>query len=1027
MLLDALGEDAPGRFGDYELIEEIARGGMGVVWRARQLSLNRTVAVKLMLAGTFAQPESIKRFRLEAEAAASLQHPNIVAIHEIGEHDGQPYFSMDYVEGQSLAQLVRERPLPARRAAAYLKTIAEAVHYAHEHHVLHRDLKPSNILIDAADQPRITDFGLAKRLTDDADLTISGQVLGSPNFLPPEQAEARHDLVGPASDVYSLGAVLYFLLTGRAPFQAASVPDTLRQVASADPLSPRLLNPSVPRDLETLCLKCLDKEISRRYGTAQELADELVRFIRGEPIRARPLGPTAKSIRWCRRNPRLAVSLAALVLVFLLGFAGVTWEWRRAERSDTEARRSLYTADLNLAMRAHDENNRGRVLELLARHRPQPGQDDLRGWEWRYLWQECRGGERLTLGEFPGAVTWVNFSPDSQRLAACDISGLVRLWPAPFTGTPSEAQVGTGNNSLCFTPDGSRLILASYYRRGVDLWSLAERRTVATLPTASRLQPHHMAALSPSGDRIALNNDDGRFEVWDARALTNLVSLPGEKTCVIGIEWSPDGRWIASGEQPNRICLRDGATYAKRFEWPCPSGMPLRTFAFTRDGEYLAAAANDHTTRVWSTRSGQLAFTLTNHSARVCAVVVAPDGRHLATASADQTLRLWDTSTWCCTAVLRGHEDEIHAVAFSPDGRCLASGSKDGVVKLWDATPPPERPRVWSVGSNDAGVLLGPELAADGRRFIVWRRDGRLETWDALRLELLRTTQLDTNHYGQASDQLYAVTWAALSPGAERLALGYGDGGLTVFDLAPPPTTAPTAAGQPSETASRLWHRVVPESAPAAAPTNPTLLDRGTAISRLVFSRDGALLAGSCQDHSIRVWDAATGEERARFDGQCRWHFALAVSPDGKRIAAGNENRVIRWWRWPEGTLGGELREPRLMHIRGLAFSPDGNYLASASLDNRVRLWDLRANTLAHAFPRTLLSFRSVTFTPDGRRVLAGTSGGGLIQLWNVADAQELATLKAGPGAVLGLAFADADHLVSVTPSEVRLWPAASP
>lgn len=259
-------------------------------------------------------------------------------------------------------------------------------------------------------------------------------MLGSPSFLPPEQAEARHGDVDPASDVYALGAVLCCLLTGRAPFQAATVADPLKQVSTADPVSPRLLNPAVPRDLGTIGLKCLEKEIPRRYGTARELADELARFLRGEPICARPLGAAGRSLRWCKRNPRLAFALTALVLVFLLGFAGVTREWRRAERSDADARRSLYTADLNLAMRAHDEDNRGRVLELLARHRSRPGQEDPRGWEWRFLWQECRGDERLTLGEFPGAVTWVNFAPDSQRLGACDISGLVRIWSTPFTG-----------------------------------------------------------------------------------------------------------------------------------------------------------------------------------------------------------------------------------------------------------------------------------------------------------------------------------------------------------------------------------------------------------------------------------------------------------------------------------------------------------------------------------------------------------------------------------------------------------------
>jgi serine/threonine-protein kinase len=265
-------------FNDYELLEEIDRGGMGVVYRARQISLNRPVAIKLILGGHLANGADMKRFRAEAETAAQLHHPNIVAIHEVGEHEGQPFFSMELVEGRNLGQLVRDEPLPSGKAAVYLKTIAEAVQYAHSRGVLHRDLKPSNILIDENDQPRITDFGLAKRLEGDASLTITGQVLGSPSFIPPEQAAGQKDAIGPASDVYSLGAILYHLLTGRPPFVAETLPQTLRMVSEQEPVSPHLLNASVSRDLETICLKCLEKEPSRRYSTAQALVEDLNRF-----------------------------------------------------------------------------------------------------------------------------------------------------------------------------------------------------------------------------------------------------------------------------------------------------------------------------------------------------------------------------------------------------------------------------------------------------------------------------------------------------------------------------------------------------------------------------------------------------------------------------------------------------------------------------------------------------------------------------------------------------------------------------
>src|SRR5206468_3080296 len=276
---------------------------MGVVYQARQVSLDRIVAVKMLLFGALSSQETVQRFRIEAAAAASLQHPHIVAIYEVGFNDGQHFFAMEYVAGRSLAAIVKDGPLSPRRAATYLKAIAEAIHYAHEHGILHRDLKPSNVLIDPFDQPKVTDFGLAKRLETEIELTLSGQLLGSPNYMPPEQAAAKRGAVGKRSDVYALGAILYHLLTGRPPHVAPTVAETLQEVLNTEPVSPRVLNPGVPPDLETICLKCLEKEPPRRYQTAQELAEELDRFLTDEPIHARPIGPTARLWRWCRRKP----------------------------------------------------------------------------------------------------------------------------------------------------------------------------------------------------------------------------------------------------------------------------------------------------------------------------------------------------------------------------------------------------------------------------------------------------------------------------------------------------------------------------------------------------------------------------------------------------------------------------------------------------------------------------------------------------------------------------------------------------
>jgi serine/threonine protein kinase len=303
--------------GDYELLEEIARGGMGIVWRAKQISLNRTVAVKTIRAGALATDDDVQRFLREAEAAANLQHPNIVAIHEVGEHHGQYYFSMDYIAGRDLAAIRRDGPMPPQQIAALMKTIAETIHFAHQRGTLHRDLKPQNILIDESGEPRITDFGLAKLTGEDSRLTQTGVVMGSPSYMPPEQAAGNLAEIGPHSDVYSLGAILYELLTGRPPFQGATPMATLRAVMDSEPTAPHKLNADGPPDLETICLKCLEKSPNQRYHSARELADDLSRYLRREPILAKRASMLRRASNWFSRHPGALATIAAVAMLAL--------------------------------------------------------------------------------------------------------------------------------------------------------------------------------------------------------------------------------------------------------------------------------------------------------------------------------------------------------------------------------------------------------------------------------------------------------------------------------------------------------------------------------------------------------------------------------------------------------------------------------------------------------------------------------------------------------------------------------------
>jgi tetratricopeptide (TPR) repeat protein/tRNA A-37 threonylcarbamoyl transferase component Bud32 len=371
---------APGtQFGDYEILEEIARGGMGVVYKARQVKLNRIVALKVIRGGHLASEEQVRRFYVEAEAAAHLDHPGIVPVYEVGQHRGQHFYSMGFVEGTSLSGRLAAGPLPTREAAELMRKATIAVAYAHERGVIHRDLKPSNILLDAQGQPRVADFGLAKRIETDSELTATGQPIGTPSYMPPEQAAGRIDEVGPLADVYSLGATLYCLVTGRPPFQAANADETRRQVIEQEPVAPRQLNNAVDRDLETICLKCLQKEPARRYGSSSELADDLQRYLDGRPIAARPISRTARFVRWCRRNPRVAMLSAALLLALLGGLAATELRrrevvWERDQKDEAlQAKTQAFTLTMNNLRKLTD-----RVVEHQIARRTVLTDDDRR-------------------------------------------------------------------------------------------------------------------------------------------------------------------------------------------------------------------------------------------------------------------------------------------------------------------------------------------------------------------------------------------------------------------------------------------------------------------------------------------------------------------------------------------------------------------------------------------------------------------------------------------------------------------------
>src|SRR5439155_1953458 len=405
------------------------RGGMGVVFRARQISLNRPVALKLILGGRLASPPLIKRFQVEAEAAASLHHRHIVAIHEIGEHDGHHYYSMELVEGAGLNRQIAAYKAPDPEALAspdkaaarhsqvqiarLMVQVADAVDYAHQHGVLHRDLKPSNILIDGEGQPHLADFGLAKLLDRDlTQFTLSGAIMGTPSYMAPELASGQASQATTATDIYSLGAILYELLTGAPPFQAETPVEIWRRALEEEPKPPMAINRFVDRELATICLKCLEKNPQQRYASARALQEDLERWLEGEPIVARPIRTAERVFRWCRRRPALSGLAVTALVLFMAGVIGVSTQWRRAEAEANSARQNLYAADMGLVQEALKERNLGRARQLLDAHNPARGQDDLRRFEWRLFRYLAQGDYATEFSGHSDYVRWVAFSPD---------------------------------------------------------------------------------------------------------------------------------------------------------------------------------------------------------------------------------------------------------------------------------------------------------------------------------------------------------------------------------------------------------------------------------------------------------------------------------------------------------------------------------------------------------------------------------------------------------------------------------------
>lgn len=1020
-------ERAPRSLGDYELIERVAQGGMGVVYKARQKSLNRIVALKTLLFSPQASPDFVKRFQAEAVAAASLQHPNIVAIHEVGIHEGQHFFVMDYVAGPSLAQVVGRRPLPARRAAGYLKIIADAIHYAHEHGILHRDLKPSNVLIDGQDQPRVTDFGLAKTLSDaqlstsGSQLTLSWEVLGSPSYIPPEQALGKQGKVSRQSDVYALGATLYHLVTGRPPFQGETVTEVLQQVLNKEPVAPRLLQPSLPRDLETICLKCLEKEIPRRYRSAQELAEDLRRFLEGKPIRARPVGALGKAGKWCRRRPALAAMGAALALTGVLGLGGVLWQWNRAANSELLARRNAYAGDMLLLQRALAEHQRAATMLLLNDHRPvrlsssgaRARGADLRDWEWRYLWQLCRSDESVTLHRYANGIHTLALSRDGQLLAV-GYGNRTALWSLPQQNLITELPVATGRGALAFSPT-ERLLAVGTGRTGqaprVEVWSLEAPGLTKTLNRNAAIRS---LAFSPDGEWLATFDDRGGMvvEEWKTgRVLTNFsVALPRMPGAGV-VAYSPNGVWLAIGEDYGPIRLLNMRTGTQtRFETQTTAG--VTALAFSPDSKLLAAGFgySSGLVRVWHADRWELSGQFVSQHDNCSGLAFTSDGSRLASAYAGGTVRLLQLATRTEEHCLQNLEEDLTSFAVLPDDHTVVTGGSGGSLRVWDhvrAKPRPIAYTNWTVSLDFSSLAtvdaptfaretqgaaarrFGFVFTPDSRSFIATDIDGSLALWDARSIRVTeRLTALGSNHWG-----------LALSPDGRWLATGNTAGKLTIWDWS-------TRREATNFAINAEW------------------------FGLLRFSRSGTFFFSTVVDNAYdgrtRIWRTGQWQEVTPATMRSANIWSADLSPDDQTLAVGYGDGSIQRIDFPNGKQRNVLSNHQGA-VTGLLFTPDGRKLISSSFDRSTRIWEVSAGRES-ATLHGLVGF-AIALTPDGRRL---ATGGELpesaVKLWNPVTGREVLSLP-GRGEFFGqVVFSpDGSLLAAISLSGIaNLWRAPS-
>jgi WD40 repeat protein len=948
-----------GRLESYHIVAERGRGAFGVVFQAYDEQLRSTVALKVLKPELAASATDRARFEGEARKAAAVRHDHVVTIHRVGHTPGfhLPYFVMEYIEGESLSDRLRwQGALAAREAADLARQVALGLEAAHTHGLVHRDINPANILVEkASGRVKITDFGLARSLEIRTEqLTQSGGIVGTPLYMSAEQITAP-ERVDHRSDVYSLGVVLYELLTGERPFRGQPHL-VLHQVVHEEPRPPRKLNDVIPRDLETITLKCLLKEPGRRYQTARELANDLERWLDGKPVQARPIGHGERLWLWCRRNPVIAGLGGAVLLLLLLvaviasvGYVRTALALSREASQRAEAERQRELAK-DAEARAKDEALRAGMAEDRARRLYYAARMDLlqvvweshnvlhlrdildeaatfreRGFEW-YYWQRLCRVEHLALVGHQGGVTALVFAPDGQRLVTGGTDGTARVWD---TTSGRELFCLRGHRSevtgVAYAPDGQWLVTSSTDGT-VRVWKTGSDRELRTLQ-GHNSTPVWAIAVTPDGKRVITGNEDGAVTVWDVDRGKELQAIQKHTGRVFPVAVAPDGRrlvtgsadgttqvWeLSSGRQLTAIGPTITIGGSPGIVGLLGSGLPqspllaaslvparisaITSVAWSQDIQRILTCQG-RWGKLWDAGSGRELQSLHGHTDEILCAALTPDGKRAITGGRHGLVRVWDMASGREIMSLMGHTPQITCVAVSPNGQRLATASMDGIARVWDMA----RGRGTRTLTGHAGPVLAVAVTPDGLRIVTAGVDGTARLWDAVSGQELRKFE---GHAGE-------VLCVAVSPDGQRLVTGG-------------------------------------------------------------------------EDRTVKIWDMASGHELFTFKGHTDAVRSVAFTPDGRRVVTGAWNGTARVWDASSGAEFLTLNEHTPVSV-----TPDAEWIARGNWDGTVRLWDAVRG-------RELLTLKghtgpvwSVAVTPDGRRIVTGSEDG-TVKIWEAASPEEFA------------------------------------